>query len=425
MQITRGYRTELDLNNKQITLCKKHAGAARWAWNWGLSRKQEVYQQTGKSISAMELHRELNQLKQRTLPWMYECSKCAPQEALRDLDAAFRHFFRRCRLKKEGKWRGKLGYPKYKSKKKGIGSFTLTGSIHACDDAVQLPRLGRLRLKECGYLPTKDITILSATISEQAGRWYISLQVSMDVADPVQAEGDPIGIDLGISTLATCSDGRISANPKALGKNLKKLKRAGRAVSRKSKGSQNRKKAVKKLARIHARIAHIRNDALHQATSALTHAPLLPAERAALHKQLASTLPQAKTKQEQKVQRKRVKKQLHQNTKEKANMRPRVIVMEDLYIDGMKRNRKLARAISDVGMGEFRRQMAYKTVWNGETLQLADRFYPSTKRCSKCGNIKEDMDLSERVYICDVPACAYKAERDFNASLNLVALALH
>src|SRR5258708_40297991 len=121
MQITRGYLTELDLNNQQITTCKKHAGVSRFAYNWGLKRKQEVYKQTGRSISAMELHRELNQLKQSELPWMYSVSKCAPQEALRDLDVAFNNFFRRVQLKKEGKWKGKLGYPKFKSKKKGLG----------------------------------------------------------------------------------------------------------------------------------------------------------------------------------------------------------------------------------------------------------------------------------------------------------------
>src|SRR5258708_36919760 len=104
MQITRGYRNELNLNNKQITLCKKHAGAARYAYNWGLKRKQEVYQTTGRRISAMELHRELNQLKQTELPWMYEVSKAAPQEALRDLDKAIRNCFRRSQLKIRGTW---------------------------------------------------------------------------------------------------------------------------------------------------------------------------------------------------------------------------------------------------------------------------------------------------------------------------------
>ncbi|WP_052568031.1 helix-turn-helix domain-containing protein [Ktedonobacter racemifer] len=130
MLITRGYRTQLDLNHQQITLCKQHAGAARWSWNWGLRRKQEVYQQEKRWISAMELHRELNTLKQTEIPWMYEVSKAAPQEALRDLDQAYRNFFRRCDLKKEGKWRGKPGFPKPKTKRNGVGSFRLTGSIH-------------------------------------------------------------------------------------------------------------------------------------------------------------------------------------------------------------------------------------------------------------------------------------------------------
>src|SRR5260370_10985590 len=171
MQITRGYRTELDLNNEQITACKKHAGCSRFAYNWGLARKQEVYRQTGRGTSAMELHRELNALKQTDFPWMYECSKCAPQEALRDLDNAFKHFFRRCQLKKEGKWKKKLGYPKYKTKHKGLGSFRLTGSIQVDADAIDLPRLGRLRLKERGYLPASGVHILSATVSEEAVRW--------------------------------------------------------------------------------------------------------------------------------------------------------------------------------------------------------------------------------------------------------------
>ena len=136
MHITRGYRAELDLNNQQVTECKKHAGAARWAYNWGLSRKQEVYRTTGRSISAMEVHRELNTLKQTDFPWLYDVSKCAPQEALRDLDSAVKNFFRRVHLKKEGKWRGPVGYPRYKSKKKGLGSFRLTGAIHVFDRAV-------------------------------------------------------------------------------------------------------------------------------------------------------------------------------------------------------------------------------------------------------------------------------------------------
>jgi putative transposase len=129
VNVTRAFKTELDLNDQRITACKQHAGAARYAYNWGLKLKQERHKATGKSPYAMELHRELNALKKTDLPWMYEVSKCAPQEALRNLDSAFSHFFRRCQLKKEGKLKGKIGYPQFKSKKKGLGSFRLTGSI--------------------------------------------------------------------------------------------------------------------------------------------------------------------------------------------------------------------------------------------------------------------------------------------------------
>ena len=151
--IQHAYKTELDLNNQQIAACKRHAGAARWAYNWGLARKQEAYRATGKSPSAMDLHRDLNALKQTEVPWLYEVSKCAPQEALRNLDSAFAHFLRRVKLKKEGKLRGKLGYPQRRTKKRGLGSFRLTGSIAVFLDAVQLPRLGRLRLKNAAIFP--------------------------------------------------------------------------------------------------------------------------------------------------------------------------------------------------------------------------------------------------------------------------------
>src|SRR6516164_6647241 len=153
--IQRAYKTELDLNHEQITACKRHAGAARWAYNWGLARKQEAYRVTGQSPTAIDLHRELNALKPTHLPWMYEVSKCAPQEALRNLDQAFSHFFRRCQLKQQGQLKGKVGYPQRKTKKRGLGSFRLTGSIVVFADAIQLPRLGRLRLKERDYVPSQ------------------------------------------------------------------------------------------------------------------------------------------------------------------------------------------------------------------------------------------------------------------------------
>ena len=144
MKITRGYKTELDLNNEQRTACLKHAGAARFAYNWGLARSQEIYRTTGKRPTALDLHKQLNILKPTDFPWMYEVSKCAMQEALRDLDKAYKNFFRRVELAKAGKWKGKPGFPGLKKKSKTIASFRLSGSIKVFSDGVQLPGLGRL-----------------------------------------------------------------------------------------------------------------------------------------------------------------------------------------------------------------------------------------------------------------------------------------
>ena len=227
MKILRAYKTELDLNNLQVTACKKHAGAARWAYNWGLACKKQAYKAGERVPSAIGLHRELNVLKKNEIPWMYEVSKCAPQEALRNLDKAYANFFRRARLKKQGKHNDKVGFPKFKSRKRGYGSFRLTGTIRVYEDSVQLPRLGMLRLKERGYLPAENETvhILSATVSERAGRWFVSLQVEEEVPDPKANDKPLVGVDLGINALAAVSDGMVIENPRALEKKLVKIRR--------------------------------------------------------------------------------------------------------------------------------------------------------------------------------------------------------
>jgi putative transposase len=368
--IQRAYKTELDLNNEQITACKRHAGAARWAYNWGLSRKQEAYRATGKSLSAVDLHRGLNALKQTSVPWMYAVSKCAPQEALRNLDNAFAHFFRRAKLKQHGKWHGKLGYPKPKSRKRGLGSFRLTGSIVVLANAIQLPRLGRLRLKERGYLPT-DAHILSATVSEQAGHWHVSVLVEQEQAVP-ENTGAVAGVDLGVKTLATLSDGSTIANPRPLRRHLRRLKRCQRAVARKQKGSHNRRKAVQRLGRLHRKVANQRANTLHQLTTRL-----------------------AKTKS--------------------------VVVIEDLHVAGMLKNHHLAQAIGDVGFYEFRRQLTYKAAWYGSRGLVVDQWEPSSKRCSRCGYVKDTLPLAERTYRCE--SCGVVLDRDRNAAINLAQLA--
>jgi transposase len=262
MIIVKGYKTELRLNNRQKTLCLKACGVVRFAYNWGLRIKIDEYKATGSSPNAIELHRRLNALKATEFPWMYEVSKCAPQEALRDLDNAFQHFFRRV---KNGET---PGYPKFKSKRKRVGSFRLTGNIRVEDRRVKLPRLGWLRLKESGYLP-KVAHILSATVSEKAGRWFVKLQVKEQVSDPKPSQAI-CGVDVGIKHLATLDDGTQFENPKALSKLREQLDRAHKRVSRRKEGSQNRKKAVRQLQKLYMRIGHVRNDAIPNAATAIT-----------------------------------------------------------------------------------------------------------------------------------------------------------
>jgi len=371
MEITRGYKVEIDPNNKQRTLMLQCAGVARWAWNWGLERRIHEYEETGKSSNAIEQHRQLNALKKTEYPWLYNFSKCIPQEALRDLDKAFQGFFRRV---KRGK---KPGFPKFKSRKQGIGSFRLTGAIRVEERRIRLPRIGWLRLKEHGYIPA-DAHILSVTVSERAGRWFVSVQVREEI-DVTPAIGEPIGVDLGIKDMAVLSDGRRFENPKPLRKAQRRLRRLQRELARRKKGSRNREKTRAKLAKQHARIANIRRDALHKATTAIT----------------------ARAKPD--------------------SQRPSVIAIEDLNVSGMLQNHHLARAILDVSFSEFRRQIEYKAAWSGSEVFVADRFFPSSKTCHVCGTINNNLTLSDRVWTCD---CGAALDRDVNAAINLRNLAI-
>jgi putative transposase len=366
MKIIRGFKTELDPNDRQRTALLRHAGVARFAFNWGLERKIEARRNGEKNPSAMELHREWNVWKRENAVWAMEVSKCSPQEAFRNLDRAYTNFFRRC---KSGA-KGKRGFPRFKSKRNGIGSFRLTGSIHATDTYVKLPVIGAVRLKEHGYLPV-EARVLSATVSERAGRWFVSLQVEIESQDHYHEKDElhPIvGVDLGIKTLAVVSDGTTFENPNALKSKMRKLKRLQRSLSRKVKGSSNRKKAAKRVAKLHWRIANVRSDTLHKLTTELT-----------------------RTKS--------------------------VIVIEDLNVSGMMRNHCLARAISDLGLCELRRQLEYKGEWNDCLIVTADRFFPSSKTCSECGWINEDLKLSDRQWVCLDCGCVH--DRDHNAAVNL------
>lgn len=367
VEILRAYKVEIDPNNVQRTALLKHAGAARFAFNWGLARRKQEYEEAGKSSNAIAQHRQLNELKKTDFPWMYEVSKAAPQEALRDLDKAYRNFFRRV---KAGE---KPGFPKFKSRKNGIGSFRLTGAIHVENDRIKLPRIGWLRLKEHGYIPIDGIRVLSVTVSESTERWFVSVQCRQEI-EVAQATGEPVGVDLGIKELAVVSDRQRFENPKALRKAQSKLKRLQRELSRRKKGGKNREKTRQKIAKAHQRIANIRRDTLHKATSAIV----------------------AKAKPD--------------------GERPSVIVLEDLNVSGMLANHCLAQAVSDVGFAEFRRQLEYKSIWYGSELLLADRFFPSSRLCRHCGCINSELRLSDREWTCD---CGAVHDRDLNAAINL------
>lgn len=369
MKVIRGYKTELKPNNKQKTSFIQYSGMARYAWNWALNRIQEGISRP----NAIALSREWNYWKKENIPWWTMVSTRVPEKSFKDIDTAFKLFFRKCKLKKKNQFFGKSGYPKFKSHKNCKKSFTLRSSIIKVDkNYIKLPRLGKIRLKECGYIP-KYSKILSATISEKVGRWFVSVKIEEDIPEAETKTEDIIGIDLGIKTLATCSDGITFENPKSLKTNLQKLKKLQRSISRKQKGSKNRKKSILKLAKYHFHIANIRKDKLHKITAQL-----------------------AKTKS--------------------------TIVIEDLNVSGMMKNHNLAQAISDVGFYEFRRQLEYKGKWYGCQIAVVDRFFPSSKLCSVCGNKFQGLALSVREWKCE--SCGTLHDRDLNAAKNLGSLAV-
>lgn len=286
-------------------------------------------------------------------------SKCAPQEALRDLDRAFQNFFRGI---KQGQ---KIGFPSFK--KKGVkDSFRLTGTIKISGKEIQLPRLGTIRLKENSKVYGK---ILSATVVREADRWYVSLSVEIERPTPNPVQGDPVGIDVGLTCFGTLSNGEKIFAPKPLNKNLMRLKRASKKHSRKTVGSKNRKKSALKLSRLHRKNRNIRKDFLHKQTTRL-----------------------AKTKP--------------------------VIVLEDLNVKEMLSNTRLSRHISDAGWSEFRFMLEYKTKWYGSKLIIAPRFYPSSKTCSNCGTVIKELPLSIRQWQC--MECHSEHDRDVNAAKNLL-----
>ncbi len=245
-------KTKLKVNNQQKTILAKHAGVARHAYNWGLATCICEYESSKKRLSAITLHKRLVREVKSENPWYYEVSKCAPQQALRDLEKAFKNFLTI----------PKRGFPKFKKKGKK-DSFYLEGSIKILEgNYIKLPRIGIVKTYE--ILPS--VPVKNVRISKRAGEWYISFKYEQQPQQTTK-ERDIIGVDVGINALATCSDGTVFANVKAYKQAQKRLSRYQRRVNKKEPGSKNRAKAVKRLAKAHKKVADIRADALHKLTT--------------------------------------------------------------------------------------------------------------------------------------------------------------
>jgi IS605 OrfB family transposase len=382
--VTQAYRFALDSTPTQRRALASHCGAARVAYNWGLALVKISLDQYQMDPSVRvpwtlpELRLQWNRTKDQVAPWWAENSKEAYSSGLDGLARALKNWSD----SRSGRRRGHpAGFPRFKKKGRCRDAcrFT-TGAIKVLPDRkhIQLPRIGVLKTHEstrklARRLEQGTARILAATITRTADRWFVSFTVEVRRAIPTGNGHDTvIGVDVGIRHLATLSTEATIPNPRALERSLRKLRRLNRQLARGTPGSNRRKVSRRKLARVYARAANLRRDAIHKLTTTLA-------------------------------------------TQHGA------VVVEHLNVAGMVRNRHLARAIADTGMAELRRQLTYKTAWYGSRLVVADRFYPSSKTCSACGWVKAKLTLAERTFTCD--ACGLVLDRDLNAARNLAKLA--
>ena len=355
----RAHKITLKLNNKQKTYMAKASGCARFAYNWALAEWQKEYA-AGKKPNEAAMRRSLNAVKTTEFPWMLEVTKCAPQMAIKDLGKAFQNFFAK-----------RTGYPKFK--KKGLhDSFTLSNDqTKICGKRLRIPNLGLVKMREELRFDGK---LLWVTVSRSGNDWCASVSVEIPDATTIQVKNakvqsnSVVGIDLGISQLATLSTGEVFANPNALEKKLKTLRRVSRGLSRKQKGSRNREKSRRKLCELHRSISDLRSDALHKMTTSISK-------------------------------------------------RFGVVCLEDLNVRGMTKNKHLARRLSDSSFGEIGRQLEYKTTSRGGRVLFVNAFFPSSKLCHVCLAKNESLTLADRTWRCS--GCGTVHDRDLNAALNI------
>ena len=359
----RAYKYRIYPTDEQKLLLAKTFGCCRFVYNWALNLKIEAYKQEKKSIGNVELINRMKSELKAAHEWLSEVNSQSLQSALRNLDTAYKNFFRDPHA---------VGFPKFKSRKSKQSfqcpqhcSVDFVNGTISIPKAKDIPAVLHRRFKG---------TVKTVTVSmTPSGRHFASVLVDTPIQElPASAiQGDTaLGIDLGIKSLAVCSDGRTFDNPKNLKRSLDRLKFLQKRLSRKQKGSANRNKARSRVARLQGHIANRRKDNLHKITHALTH-----------------------------------------------DSQVRTICMEDLNVKGMQRNHHLTQAVGDASFGTFLTLLECKCSWYGVNLIKIDRFAPSSKTCGKCGYVYKRLKLSERSWTC--PECGTHHNRDFNAACNI------